>query len=459
MLNVLTIFVIAPLVLLVLVGVLLSAYDIKKDKSAKLWIAGCVSLAIGYVFAALRTLNQGNQSFALSNIMTLLGVILTFMAFEKLLNGRDRSVPWAVGASIVFGEGLALLVATPLESSIGVVVGVVFGLVHLYFVYQLSRLSKDSNPYIRVLIAISSIHGVLWLVRGGTGLLVGFHLISSQALTNFAFVIVFVLLSTARQLIYLILRVSATSTERKQLAELNDEKNKLITSLLKVNKTVATGALSATVAHEINQPLTAIKLTLADMRAQFDEETINRTELKKNLEWLESDVDRAADTVRTLRTIFQEKSVVSECCSLKELMEFVLNLSSYDLNKRAIHVTQEYLDPCMVNVNGSELRQVLINIVANSVDALEMSNCSDKQIYVKLQRVGAHACLHISDNGPGVLPEHQIEIFELLQTHKPQGSGLGLWLCRQLLDRHQGSIEYQTSAEGGAEFIIKLPAA
>ena len=102
---------------------------------------------------------------------------------------------------------------------------------------------------------------------------------------------------------------------------------------------------------------------------------------------------------------------------------------------------------------------MLINIIANSVDALVMSDRSDKKIYVKTQRLGSHAYLHIADNGPGVPLERQNEIFELLQTHKPQGCGLGLWLCRALLDRHHGSIACQSSAQGGAEFVIQLPAA
>ena len=459
MLNIFTIFIVTPLFLLVLVGVFLAAYEIKKDTSAKLWIAGCMSLAASYVFAAFRTAAQGDQSFALSNVLMLLGVILTFMAFEKLFNGRNRSVPLAVLGSVVFGEGLAYMVGTPMEANIGIAVGVVFGLTHVYFAYQFSTLPKHSSIYTRALIGISSLHGLLWLARGISGLLLGFHLISSQMMTNVAYVVVFVMLSTARQLIYLILRVSATSIERKQLVEFDAQKNKLITSLLKLNKTVATNALSLTVAHEVSQPLTAIKHVLANMRNQLDVAPFNRTEFMRDIDWIETDLDRATDTVNALRAISQGKPTLSERCSLKDLVDSVLNISSYDLKKRGISVVQDVPHDCAVNGSSSELRQVLLNIFLNATDALESVNGRPRQIHFSAQRIDHEVQLHIEDNGPGIPSGQESEIFELMQTYKPNGSGLGLWLCRSLLERHQGTIQYQPSALGGAGFIIKLPAA
>lgn len=462
MLDVLTVFVIAPLILIVLVGVMLSVYNVKNDTSAKLWIAGCLSLSVGYVFAAMRSSNPAELSYILpfffSNVGTLLGVLLTFMAFELLIDGKKYSIAWITVLSVLCGVALTLLLRTPMKIYIGLIVGLLFGVVHLYFAYRFIVLSTVPNIYMRVLIIVTLIHGGLWIFRSISGLFGGYYLISTQAMTNIIFVLIFVMLSTARQFLYVLLRLSSTSQERKMLVALNEEKNKLISSLLKVNKTVATGALSATVAHEVNQPLGAIKLTLNLLRIKLDKGTVNNVELKNEMLWLEGEVDRAAATVNNLKAVFQESEVSSERLNLVDLTEFVINLSSLDLKKRKISVVKHYDENCWVSVNEGEIRQVLINVLGNAADALVATDRPDRQIVVTVKKHRAEVILIIADNGLGINPAYQSQIFELLHTNKAHGTGVGLWLSRALMTRHNGTIDYSPTEGGGATFTIKLPA-
>jgi signal transduction histidine kinase len=458
MINIQTVFVIAPLILLVLVGLMLCIYRIEEDKSAKLWVWGCTLLALGFVLAAMRTVNEGELIFALSNSCTFLGVVLTFFAFEKLLTNKDNSIPMAVFAAIGWGFGLAAVLGTQLQPYIALIVGLTLGFIHLYFVRRFLCSVKEPNRYVKVLIAISFLHGFLWLVRGITSLIAEFHLISSQAIPNVAFVLVFIMLSTARQFLYVLMRLAATSDERKQLVELNQEKNKLIGSLLKVNKTVATAAVSATVAHEVNQPLTAIKLTVSTLLDQLRKMDVPKDQLLKELAWIDADTDRAADTIKMLRSIFQEDAVVMERFDVSEIVNFVLELSNYDLKSYGITVVRELEGRCYAECNASEVRQVLVNLVGNAFDALNVSNVKEKRLMVTVRHDADAVVIVVADNGLGVPADKVGSIFELLETNKAHGSGLGLWLCQELMKRNNGSISYQPALNGGAQFTLSLPA-
>jgi hypothetical protein len=110
-----------------------------------------------------------------------------------------------------------------------------------------------------------------------------------------------------------------------------------------------------------------------------------------------------------------------------------------------------------IPLNSNEISQVIINLLNNSIEALSNSNQSNKEIQIHTRIFGNYVELKISDNGPGV-PDHlKASIFELMKTNKKQGMGLGLWLCKHIVERHQGRISYQQSPLGGAEFLIQLP--
>jgi signal transduction histidine kinase len=93
----------------------------------------------------------------------------------------------------------------------------------------------------------------------------------------------------------------------------------------------------------------------------------------------------------------------------------------------------------------------------NSIEALSNATQAKKVIQIQTKVFGNYVELKISDNGPGIPDQLKASIFDLMKTNKKQGMGLGLWLCKHIIDRHQGRISYQPSELGGAEFLIQLP--
>jgi C4-dicarboxylate-specific signal transduction histidine kinase len=112
-----------------------------------------------------------------------------------------------------------------------------------------------------------------------------------------------------------------------------------------------------------------------------------------------------------------------------------------------------------IKVNSAEIEQVILNLLNNAIQALANSGTLQRRIAMEAIRDGNLVQLSVSDNGSGVSGDFKSQLFELLSTTKQTGMGLGLWLCKHIVTRYGGSIQYEDAIAGGARFIIKLPQA
>ena len=111
----------------------------------------------------------------------------------------------------------------------------------------------------------------------------------------------------------------------------------------------------------------------------------------------------------------------------------------------------------MILANSSEIEQVILNLLNNAIHSLANSGTLARRISIKASRSGNITQISIADNGMGVPDEFKPQLFELLNTTKQTGMGLGLWLCKHIVTRYSGSIHYEKPAGGGAQFVIELP--
>ncbi|MCM0034464.1 MAG: ATP-binding protein [Burkholderiaceae bacterium] len=247
--------------------------------------------------------------------------------------------------------------------------------------------------------------------------------------------------------------------ENEIITKLLKEKEHLIFSLLKVNKTTTTGALSASIAHELNQPLGASLLNIQFLKMQLEKGIISPELGKEILNSLEVDNNRAATIVNSLRSIFREGESNAQEVQVGDLISGVINIAMPDLNSKNIQI-QLYVDnDLIIRVNPSEIEQVILNLVNNAAQSLANSGTLQRRIDIEAHKAGASVQLNVSDNGPGVSPEFKPDLFELLTTTKQTGMGLGLWLCKHIVTRYSGSIHYEDAVGGGAKFRFELPLA
>jgi signal transduction histidine kinase len=247
--------------------------------------------------------------------------------------------------------------------------------------------------------------------------------------------------------------------ENEKITGLLKEKERLIYGLMKANKTAATGALSASIAHELNQPLGASNLNIQFLKMNLEKGVINPELGKEVLDSLEEDNKRAAAIVKSLRSIFTEVDSNAKEVQLDSLIDRVLDIVKPELKSKNIQIQLQVDDGLLVRVNSSEIEQVILNLLNNAIQALGNSGTLQRRIAINATKSEQFIQLSISDNGAGVPIEFKSQLFELLSTTKQTGMGLGLWLCKHIVTRYGGSIRYEDAVGGGARFVVELPLA
>ena len=240
--------------------------------------------------------------------------------------------------------------------------------------------------------------------------------------------------------------------ENTKIKVLMKEKYTLINSLITANKTAISGALSASIAHEINQPLGAMKTNSQHLNLLLKDK--KEKMLIKNII---QDNNRVATIVKTLKGIFSNNKPIYLITAFDVLiasLEPFLKESTKEKNIRIEFLLNAHVN---VNINPDELKQVLSNLISNSIDALSKSSRQNKVIEIKTFVKNNKLICSVSDNGPGINKKIQSKIFDLYESSKVSNSGIGLWLSKYIITKHKGSLSLNKAYSDGAEFIIELP--
>ena len=242
----------------------------------------------------------------------------------------------------------------------------------------------------------------------------------------------------------------------------NDKQEQLRKSLARANKTVTSSALSASIAHELNQPLAAMRINsqvlLKALEAQPGAQAGGGSpEMTSIVRDILQDNERASQIIVTLRSIFRQTPVATEGVDSALLIRKTLQLLGKEIEKRQVQLELQLIDGVYIQIPEDELHQVLMNLIFNSLEALGEHPGKQPRLLIQSARRGAQLEITVADNGPGVAAELKDMLFEILSSNKTSGMGLGLWLCKFIVERHGGTITYQNSALGGANFSILLP--
>ncbi len=252
-------------------------------------------------------------------------------------------------------------------------------------------------------------------------------------------------------------RASLLAQHKSELQELLTEREEIIRQLTLSNKTAGMGALVASLAHELNQPLCAIRLN-----AQLVERTLDAPEadLKGARRFLDSVIEdnrRAANIISKLRNMFENRREGNGPIDFDGLVrDTVLLVESRARSENvAIHSTLN-ADTTLKGAQ-TQLQQVLLNLLNNALDALATLPQAEKRIDIHTGFDGERLLLTVEDNGPGIPATMQDSIFELFKTSKAQGMGVGLWLSKTVVNAHRGDIHFKPLAGGGSRFRVELP--
>lgn len=249
-----------------------------------------------------------------------------------------------------------------------------------------------------------------------------------------------------------------TTDENLEIRQLLQERERLIDRLIQANKTTSTGAMAASIAHEMAQPLAVIGMNAEFLDKLSQEQTIPPELLHQMLSGIRTNNEHAANIIGTLRGIFLDKSPAKVESNLRLLVDKVVQLARSKLDQHRICLDVEIPENLVLHCYASEIFQVVVNLLNNAIQALASTPVGAGRIAISAQTDRDRLKLSIVDNGPGVPLDLQPRLFQLYEHGGKDGSmGLGLWLCAYILQRHDGSIHYEEAPGGGASFILELP--
>ncbi len=246
--------------------------------------------------------------------------------------------------------------------------------------------------------------------------------------------------------------------DRSQVYEATREAEELRTRLAHVSRVGTLGEMVSGIAHEVNQPLTAIANYASAARRMVLGGTADAAELAAIHDKIATQAERAGQVIRGLRSMTRRREAERAQLDCAALVSDALKLVEFELRARGWRLALS-LQPGLPKVlgDGVQIQQVLINLVRNAVEAMSEQANGDYIAVSASAAAGAWVEITVSDCGPGLGEEAEEHLFEPFFSTKDQGMGLGLSICRSIMSVHGGELRYRRNQRGGAEFTMRLP--
>jgi PAS domain S-box-containing protein len=238
------------------------------------------------------------------------------------------------------------------------------------------------------------------------------------------------------------------------------ESTNLRQELMHLTRVATLGELSGAVAHELNQPLTAILSNAEAAKLSLAEEDCDIPEARDILADIETEATRAGDVIRHLRALFVKSEAEIHPIDLNEVVSEVLRLIHSDLVARRIDASPR-LAAVLPVVHGDrvQLQQVLLNLIFNACDAMAENEPGERKLTIVTAPDGRTTVrISVADRGRGIKADLLDQLFKPFVTTKSRGLGLGLSICRSIIEGHGGRLWAINNPERGATFCIALPA-
>jgi PAS domain S-box-containing protein len=245
-------------------------------------------------------------------------------------------------------------------------------------------------------------------------------------------------------------------TQRKQVeGALRD----MQTNLAHVVRITTLGELTASIAHEVNQPLAAVVANAEACLRWLDRATPDLDAARRSLEWVINDGNRASEVIRRVRALAKKTDIEQVPLDVNEVVREVVALVQRELTSHRVSLRME-LAPALPMILGDrvQLQQVIINLVINGIEAMQSVTDRPRELVIRSGQDDAHQVLvSVTDCGVGIAAEDADRLFNAFFTTKPGGLGMGLSICRSIMEAHGGRLSASGNEGTGATFQFVLP--
>ena len=229
--------------------------------------------------------------------------------------------------------------------------------------------------------------------------------------------------------------------------------------LAHVTRVTTLGELAASIAHEINQPLAAIVANAEACRGWLDRDAPDLAAARRSMEWVVEDGLRASEVIRHVRALAKKTDIEKKPLDLNEIASEVMALVARELTSHQVSMRME-LAPALPSVRGDrvQLQQVIINLVMNGIEAMQSITDRPRELVIRsAQDDMGRVRFAVTDRGVGISAEDMERMFNPFVTTKAGGLGMGLSICRSILEAHGGRLSAANNDGPGATFQFVLP--
>jgi PAS domain S-box-containing protein len=252
-------------------------------------------------------------------------------------------------------------------------------------------------------------------------------------------------------------------TERRRAEEkLRASEQRLLDvqlELAHVNRVSTIGQLTASIAHEVNQPLAGVITNAEACLRWLDRKTPDVDAARRSLEWVIDDGHRAGEVIRRVRALAHKTEIEKVPLDVNDLVREVITLVQRELTSRRVSLRME-LAPALAMILGDriQLQQVMINLVMNGVEAMQSVTDRPRELVIRSHQGETRQVLvSVTDSGVGISAENADRVFNAFFTTKSDGMGMGLSICRSIMEAHRGRLWATANVPFGATFQFTLP--
>ncbi|MBL8409439.1 MAG: PAS domain S-box protein [Candidatus Accumulibacter sp.] len=244
-------------------------------------------------------------------------------------------------------------------------------------------------------------------------------------------------------------------TERKHAEELARQQQE---KLQVTARLVTMGEMASTLAHELNQPLAAITSYNAGCLNKLESGNFTTAQLKEALGKLAVQAQRAGHIIRRVHDFVRKSEPKLAACDLAEAIDDSIGFIEGAAKSRGVRIVREIqgMRPELL-ADQVMIEQVLLNLMRNGIEAMAETPAHRRRLTIKLGQLENHMEIRVIDRGPGIPPEMEEKLFTPLFSTKADGMGMGLNICRSIIEFHHGRLWVESNPEGGSIFVMTLP--
>jgi PAS domain S-box-containing protein len=236
--------------------------------------------------------------------------------------------------------------------------------------------------------------------------------------------------------------------------DISEEKEREM-KMIMTERLASLGQMAAGIAHEINNPLASVMICSEMLLMKVSQDKYDHVQFEKYIKTIDEEVQRCRDITTNMLAYSRQTSSEKQDIDIQQLLDKALDLVGFQGRLKNVQVTKRYGARTLISGNEGELRQVLLALVVNALDAMKNTGT----LTLETEQEGAVCRLRIGDTGPGIPAEIRQKIFQPFYTTKSEtgGTGLGLSIAYRIISNHQGSLDVSSELGVGATFTITLP--